>query len=519
MTTNCRDLASWKKLEKHAAAIKSLRLEDEFVRDPARFDALSHRLPGLLADFSKNLVTSETIGLLTGLLAESNFEPLRRAMIAGEKINLTDGRAVLHTALRRPLPPPEVHEVLERAYQFSDTLRNGAWLGHGGAVITDIVHVGIGGSTLGARLAVEALAKYHHPRLKCHFVANVEASDLARTLDRINPETALFIIASKSFTTVEVMQNAEIARDWVLDHYKGDRKAIGRHFVAASTNLAAVEAFGIAPENMFPFWDWVGGRWSVWSAIGLCVMIMAGRDSFRDFLAGAHAMDEHFLNAPAAENIPVLMGLIGLWYRNFLNLPAYAVSPYHSGLARMPAWLQQIDMESNGKCVTREGKPVDVATGPAVFGEPGTDAQHSFFQWLHQGTDIVPCDFIAAVKTPYGNAEQQNMLLANCLAQSEALMTGKKDAAAPHKNFPGNRPSTTFLIRELTPGTLGMLMAMYEHKVFVQGAIWNINSYDQYGVELGKVLAQNIGDELNGGKTGTHDASTLGLMEYIRTAP
>lgn len=515
---DCTKLAAWTALTAHAQKASSLRIADLFGDDAQRFDKLSLRLPGLLADFSKNLVTDETLELLFALLKASNYEPLKKQMLAGDKINLTDGRAVLHTALRKPLPMPEVHEVLERAYQLSDDIRSGSWLGHGGKPITDIVHIGIGGSNLGPRLAVEALAKYHHPKLACHFVANVEASDLDRTLAKIDPETTLFIIASKSFTTVEVMQNATIARDWLLAHFKGDQKAVARHFVAASTNAEAVEAFGIAPENMFPFRDWVGGRWSVWSAIGLCVMIMAGRDSFRDFLAGAYAVDDHFINAPPEQNIPVIMGLIGIWYRNFLNLPTYAVAPYHSGLARMPAWLQQIDMESNGKCVTREGDAVHAPTGPMVFGEPGTDSQHSFFQWLHQGTDIVPVDFIAAVRTDYGTKPQQDMLLANCLAQSEALMLGKKDAL-PHKNFPGNRPSTTLLVDALTPVSLGMLMALYEHKIFVQGAIWNINSYDQYGVELGKVLAQALGDELAAGKPGAHDASTVGLMNYIINAP
>lgn len=520
--TDLTQLKSWQALTAQAGQAKSLK--DLFSSDPARFKDLSFTLPGLLVDFSKNLVTPETLDLLVRLAEERDLEKMRDAMFGGEKINTTENRAVLHTALRGDENDPlsvdgqnvtdDVAAVLRRMESFADDVQLGTWRGYNGKEITDIVNIGIGGSSLGPRLVTEALSAFHVPRLQAHFVANVEASDLALKLRHLSPETTLFIVASKTFTTAETMQNAHIARNWLVNHYK-DEQAIARHFVAASTNLEAVKKFGIAPNNMFPFWDWVGGRYSVWSSIGLSVMLMVGREHFSELLQGAREMDAHFRTAPLRQNIPALMGLIGIWYRNFLKMPAYAVIPYHACLGRLPAFLQQLDMESNGKSVTKDGKPVRTATGPIIFGEPGTDAQHSFFQWLHQGTDIVPIDFIAAVKTRFGNADQQAMLLANFLAQSEALMTGKENKAEPHRNFAGNRPSTTILLDELNPRTLGALLALYEHKVFVQGIIWGIDSFDQWGVELGKVMAKTLEAEIKARKSGQHDGSTVGLLAYI----
>jgi glucose-6-phosphate isomerase len=517
--TDITKLASWQAL---AAAEKPV-LKNLFA-DKDRFKKLSIALPGLLADFSKQPVTDDILKHLLAFAREAGLEKARDAMLRGDKINTTENRAVLHTALRAPADAEimvdgknvvdDVQETLSRAKLFAENVRNGLWQGYNRKNITDIVNIGIGGSSLGPQLVTQALAGFHHPRIQCHYVANVEASDLEGKLKGLSPETTLFIVASKTFTTAETMQNANIARKWVLDHYK-DELAIAKHFVAASTNAAAVKAFGIAPENMFPFWDWVGGRYSVWSAIGLSVMIMVGADNFKQFLAGAHAMDEHFRDAPLDKNIPVLMALVGLWNRNFMGYPAYAAIPYHACLGRLAAFLQQLDMESNGKGVDKAGKPVTTATGPIIFGEPGTDAQHSFFQWLHQSPDIVPVDFIAAVKTPFGHKDQQDMLLANMLAQSEALMIGRDAPAEPHRHFTGNRPSTTLLLDELTPHTLGMLLALYEHKVFVQGALWGINSFDQWGVELGKIMAKALEADIKSGKPAPHDASTLGLLEYI----
>ncbi|MDE1152363.1 MAG: glucose-6-phosphate isomerase [Micavibrio sp.] len=522
--TDPTKLKAWQNLQSHQAQMARSSLKELFAADPARFDKLSLLLPGMLVDFSKHAATPETLHLLAQLAKETGVEALRDAMLAGERINTTENRPVLHTALRAPKDAeilvdgknvvPDVHKVLEAMGAFATAVRSGAWKGHSGKEITDIINIGIGGSYLGPQMVTAALSHAHHKRLTAHFAANVEASDLERILARVNPETALFIIASKTFTTAETMQNAHIARQWLLAHYKGDEKAVARHFVAASTNTDGVKTFGIAPDNMFPFWDWVGGRYSVWSAIGLSVMLMTGPENFAEFLAGAHDMDRHFAAAPLEANAPVVLALLGLWYRNFFNHPAYAVIPYHACLGRLPAFLQQLDMESNGKGVTRTGERATTPTGPMIFGEPGTDAQHSFFQWLHQGTDVVPLDFIAAATTPYGNAGQQAMLLANIFAQSEALMTGKDNAAEPHRNFTGNRPTTTILLDSLTPRSLGALIALYEHKVFVQGAIWGINSFDQWGVELGKVLAKTLEGELKSGTPGEHDGSTLGLMKY-----
>lgn len=518
------DTAAWRALQKHHADLSGTHLGTLFRDDPARFQRFSFSLPGLLADFSKNKITPETLRLLTALATAAGLEDRRDAMFSGQKINASEGRPVLHTALRAPadttLPLgsediiPAVQDVLEKMTAFCHHLQEGHWTGYTGKAITDIVNIGIGGSSLGPQMVTQALEGFHLPRLRAHFVANVEASDLDRVLKSVSPETTLFIIASKTFTTAETMQNATMAKTWLLQHAP-DATAVAKHFVAVSTNTRAVEKFGIAQENMFPFWDWVGGRYSIWSAIGLPVMLMTGADNFRAFLAGAAEMDTHFRTAPLEKNIPVLMGLIGIWYRNFFHWPMYACIPYHSALGRLPAWLQQLDMESNGKSVMQDGRAVPVATGPAIFGEPGTDAQHSFFQWLHQSPDIVPVDFITALHPSTGTPEQHRMLLANCLAQSEALMTGHTNTAEPHRNFSGNRPTTTLLLDKLTPRTLGTLLALYEHKIFVQGVIWGINSFDQWGVELGKALAKTIENEMISGGTGAHDASTAGLMHHI----
>ncbi|MDD9900122.1 MAG: glucose-6-phosphate isomerase [Alphaproteobacteria bacterium] len=524
-TTDITTLDAWKNLSAHAKKMHGKHLKTIFVKDNERFTRLSVRLPSILADFSKNRVTEETISLLTTLADARNLGAQISAMFSGAKINNTEDRAVLHTALRAPENARvtvdgqdvilDVHTALKRMEKCADDIRSGAWRGHTGKEITDIVNIGIGGSVMGPQLATQALAGYAHMRIRTHYISNVEASEMHRLLKDLSPDTTLFIIASKSFTTVETMQNATIARDKLVRHFGGDATAVSKHFVALAANTDAVKAFGIPSKNMFPLWGWVGGRYSVWSAIGLSTMISIGPKHFREFLAGAHEMDMHFKTAPLNKNIPALMGLIGLWYRNFLDFPAYTVVPYHSGLARLPAWLQQADMESNGKHITSEGTPVTVATGPCVFGEPGTDSQHTYFQWLHQGTDIVPVDFIAAIKTPYGNKQQQSMLLANCLAQSEALMNGQDNTQEPYRHFEGNRPSTTILLDELTPHNLGMLLAAYEHRVFVQGAIWGINSFDQFGVELGKALAKTIQTELTDKINGMHDASTSGLIHHI----
>jgi glucose-6-phosphate isomerase len=517
-------LAAWQVLEAHRHETTFL-LKSLFAGDKDRFNKFSHHLPGMLVDLSKNLITEKTKGLLLALAEESGLVQARQDLFGGEKINSTEKRAVLHTALRAAADTaisndgrnvvPDVHATLKNMGRFAEAVRSGKWRGHSGKEITDIVNIGIGGSYLGPQLATEALSGFHHSRLTCHYVSNVEASDLGRVLKKVSPETTLFIIASKTFTTAETMLNARIARDWIINHYKEDRHAVGAHFAAASTNTAAVKDFGIAAENMFPFEDWVGGRYSVWSAIGLSTMIMIGEENFHGLLNGARAMDDHFKNAPLDQNVPVLMAMIGIWYRNFMNYPAYAVIPYNSLLRRLPAYLQQLDMESNGKSVTRKGLPVTAKTGPLVFGEPGTDAQHSFFQWLHQGTDVVPADFIAALKTTYDTPEQRNMLLANFLAQTEALMNGREDNVETHRHYPGNRPTTTILLDVIDPHSIGMLLALYEHKIFVQGIVWSINSFDQWGVELGKILAKPLEDEILKNKPANHDASTLGLLDYI----
>jgi glucose-6-phosphate isomerase len=535
---------SYQSLRNHAAQAREWQMRELFAQDPQRFERLSSEAAGLFLDYSKNRLDGRTLELLAQLARERGVERLRDAMFAGEKINLTENRAVLHTALRAPANRPftldgqdvtgDVHAVLDRIKTFSDSVRSGAWLGHTGKPITDVVNIGIGGSDLGPKMVCLALRQFTHPRLSMHFVSNVDGHDMDAALARVNPETTLFIIASKTFTTAETMMNANTARAWFLQ--SASEEALAKHFVAVSTNVEAIKSFGIDPANMFPFWDWVGGRYSVWSAIGLPVALAVGFGYFSDFLAGAHAMDEHFRTAPIEQNLPMILGLVGFWNREFLDCPSVSIAPYHQDLNRFPAYLQQLDMESNGKRVTRAGDTItDYATGPVIWGDVGTNGQHAYFQLLHQGSDVTPIDFIAALRPAHEFHNHHAALLANCFAQSEAFMKGKtadevrQDLAGqpadeverlvPHKTFPGNRPSNTILMEYLTPATLGALIALYEHKVFVQGALWDVNSYDQWGVELGKVLAKKIEAELNGeAQPAQHDSSTNGLIARAKAA-
>jgi len=537
--------ASYQALAAHAVDARQWQMRQLFADNDQRFPQLTVDAAGLFLDYSKNRLDAATIALLVDLARERGVETQRDAMLRGDKINLTEHRAVLHTALRLPRGKslvvdgrdvvPDVHAVLDQVRDFTDKVRSGAWLGYSGKPITDIVNIGIGGSDLGPKMAVLALRSFAHPRLKMHFVSNVDGHDMDAALALVNPETTLFIVASKTFTTAETMLNANTARTWFLQ--SATEADLARHFVAVSTNLESVQAFGIDPANMFPFWDWVGGRYSVWSAIGLSVALVVGFGYFSDFLAGAHAMDEHFREAPLEQNMPVLLAMVGFWNREFLDAGSLSIAPYHQDLNRFPAYLQQLDMESNGKRVTRGGAAVDTATCPVVWGECGTNAQHAYFQLLHQGTDITPIDFIAALRATHDLPGHHDALLANCFAQSEAFMTGKTgdevradltaqklsateiEELVPHKTFPGNRPSNTILMDQLTPLTLGALIALYEHKTFVQGVIWDVNSFDQWGVELGKVLAKNIQAELQGEiKPERHDSSTNGLIIMAKAA-
>jgi glucose-6-phosphate isomerase len=534
---------AWAALAAHRRRIAGVTMRQLFDADPGRFDRFSLRVDGMLVDLSKNRITEETVALLLDLARQQQVEAMRDRMLAGEAINVTEGRAVLHTALRAGPDAtimvdganvvPEVQAVLRRMRTFSDAVRDGSWTGHTGRRITDVINIGIGGSDLGPVMVSEALKPYQHPGLRLHFVSNVDGTQIAETLKALDPATSLFLIASKTFTTQETLANAGTAREWFLAS-GAPEAAIAKHFAALSTNAAGVEAFGIGLEQMFPFWDWVGGRYSVWSAIGLPVAIGIGMDAFEDFLAGARAMDEHFRTAPLERNLPAMLGLVGVWNRNFWEMPAHAVLPYDQYLHRLPAYLQQADMESNGKHVDRQGHEVDHATGPVIFGEPGTNGQHAFYQLIHQGTGPIPCDFIAPIETHNPIGRHHAMLLSNVLAQTEALMRGKTadevraeltaqglsgaalEALVPHKVFSGNRPSNTILVRKIDPHTLGMLIALYEHKIFVQGIVWNVNSFDQWGVELGKQLAKPILAELEGGAPGVHDASTAGLIRIVR---
>ena len=492
---------------------------------------------GVFLDYSKNRMTDETLRLLITLAEESHLRTRIEAMYTGERINVTENRAVLHVALRAPRSAsivvdghdvvPKVHDVLDRMGSFADEVRAGRWKGHTGKAIRNVVNIGIGGSDLGPVMAYEALRHYSERSLSLRFVSNVDGADIAESTHDLDPTETLFIVSSKSFTTQETLANARSARAWALDAMGGDDTAVAKHFVAISTNSEAVAGFGIDTDNMFGFWDWVGGRYSVDSAIGLSLMIAIGRERFRDFLDGLHAMDEHFRSAPLESNLPVLLGLIGLWYNNFFGAATIAVLPYDHYLHRFPAYLQQLDMESNGKRVDLAGRPVDVQTGPIVWGEPGTNGQHAFYQLLHQGTKLVPADFIGFCRslTPLG--DHHDLLMANLFAQTEALAFGRTEEEVrsegsaetqlPHRVFEGNRPSNTLLLDELTPHALGSLIALYEHKVFTQGALWGINSFDQWGVELGKSLAQRIAPELTNNSELDHDSSTKALIRRYRT--
>jgi glucose-6-phosphate isomerase len=535
---------AWQALRFHHAAIESIHMRQMFHDDPARSDKFSLKFGDLLFDYSKNRINYQTVELLLELAEQARMPVWIERLCSGEKLNSTEHRAALHTALRnrsgRPVyldgknVMPDVQRVLALMRRFSNAVRNGQHLGHTGKQITDIVNIGIGGSDLGPLMVCEALKPYATENFRAHFVSNVDGTHLVETLKKLDAATTLFIISSKTFTTQETMANARSARTWLIDKL-GDEQAVAGHFAAVSTNLEATAKFGINPDNVFEFWDWVGGRYSLWSAIGLPIALLVGMDRFEELLGGGYTMDEHFRNAPLDKNIPVLMGMLGIWYGNFFGAGANAVFPYDQYLHRFPAYLQQLDMESNGKRVDRDGNEVDYDTGMVVWGEPGTNGQHAFYQLIHQGTRMIPADFLAPMHSHNPLGEHHAILLANCFAQTEALMLGKtaKEARAeleaqglhgealeallPHKVFPGNKPTNTLLFDKLDPHTLGMLIALYEHKVFVQSVVWNINPFDQWGVELGKQLAGKILPELRDATaTSKHDASTSGLIDYFR---
>jgi glucose-6-phosphate isomerase len=541
MTTGIQSVTArpaWKALEAHYRKIRELHLRNLFADDPKRGERLTIEAVGLYLDYSKNRITEETLKLLFRLAEECGLRDRIEAMFRGEKINLTENRAVLHIALRAPKGAtisvdgvdvvPQVHAVLDKMGDFSNRVRSGAWTGHTGKRIRNVINIGIGGSDLGPVMAYEALRHYSDRGMTFRFVSNVDGTDFAEAVHDLDPAETLFIVSSKTFTTLETMTNAHSARDWSLKGLGGDIKAVAKHFVAVSTNAAKVSEFGIDTANMFEFWDWVGGRYSMDSAIGLSTMLAVGPDNFRALLDGFHEMDEHFRTAPFEQNLPVLMGLLGVWYNDFFGAETVAVLPYEQYLKRFPAYLQQLTMESNGKHVTLDGAEIDYSTGPIYWGEPGTNGQHSFYQLIHQGTRLIPCDFIAFVETLNPLGRHHDMLLANVFAQTEALAFGKTpeqvkaegtpDWLVPHRVFEGNRPSNTVLAEKLTPQTLGKLVALYEHCVFTQGVIWNIDSFDQWGVELGKVLAQRIIPELES-KTEPelkHDSSTNSLIRRYR---
>ena len=536
---------AWCALEDHFRTIEKLHMRQLFTEDPQRFETFSLQFEDILFDYSKHRITTETIAKLCALAEQAGLKAKIEAMFSGTKINTTEQRAVLHVALRnrsnRPIKVdgqdvmPQVNAVLEKMRSFCARVRNGDWRGATGEQITDIVNIGIGGSDLGPLMVTEALKSYGHERLRVHFVSNVDATHLTETLKKLVPETTLFLVASKTFTTQETMANAHSARNWLLSNGQ-DEQAVAKHFAALSTNCEAVSAFGIDPENMFEFWDWVGGRYSLWSAIGLSIALFIGMERFEELLAGAHRVDEHFRTAPLEKNIPVLMGLLGIWYNNFFGADSHVILPYDQYLHRFPAYFQQGDMESNGKRISKAGRQVDYSTGPIIWGEPGTNGQHAFYQLIHQGTKLVPADFLAPIESHNPLGDHHQLLLSNFFAQPEALMKGKTaqevrteleqegmdqariEALLPHKVFPGNRPSSSFLFKKLTPATLGSLIAFYEHKIFTQGAIWDLNSFDQWGVELGKQLAKKILPELSQQAAVTsHDSSTNGLMNYYRS--
>jgi len=546
ITRNMASSAAWASLQEHYdKSMKSCQMRDLFAADPSRFASFSTSMEDILLDYSKNIVTDETLKLLEELCEQANVLPMAKKMFSGEKINLTEKRAVLHVALRnRSNTPimvdgadvmPEVNDVLSKLEVFVNSVRSGEWKGHTGKTITDVVNLGIGGSDLGPVMITEALKPYAKRDLNIHFVSNVDGTHIAEVTRVLDPETTLFLIASKTFTTQETMTNAASAKAWLLKSLPAE--AVAKHFAALSTNGKAVSEFGIDTKNLFGFWDWVGGRYSSWSAIGTPIALAIGWENFIELLTGGHEMDQHFLTAPFRQNLPMLLAALGVWYGNFFGAESHAMLPYDQYMHRFPAYFQQGDMESNGKRVTRGGDPVTVSTGPIIWGEPGTNGQHAFYQLIHQGTKLIPCDFIAPVITQNPIGEHHPILLSNYFAQTEALMKGKTDAEAedelkksglsgdelkqllPHKVFPGNKPTNSIMFDKLTPKTLGRLIAMYEHKIFVQGIIWDINSFDQYGVELGKQLAKKILPELDpaAGEVTSHDSSTNGLMNHFKT--
>jgi len=537
-TQSVTEHSAWKALVAHHVKIRDLHLRKLFADDPKRGERMTLEAAGLFFDYSKNRVTDETLKLLVQLAEESGLRGRIDAMFRGDKINITENRAVLHVALRAPKKAsivvdgenvvPQVHAVLDKIADFSNRVGSGAWKGYTGKRILNVINVGIGGSDLGPVMAYEALKHYSDRTMTFRFVSNVDGTDFAEAVHDLDPAETLFIISSKTFTTLETMTNARTARDWLLAGLGGDEKAVAKHFVAVSTNASEVAKFGIDTANMFGFWDWVGGRYSMDSAIGLSTMIAIGPDNFRAMLDGFHQMDEHFRTTPFERNLPVLMGLLAVWYNDFFGAATVAVLPYEQYLKRFPAYLQQLTMESNGKHVTLDGSKVSCDTGPVYWGEPGTNGQHSFYQLIHQGTRLIPCDFIAFCKTLNPLGRHHDILLANVFAQAEALAFGKTseqvkaegtpDWLVPHRVFEGNRPSNTILVERLTPETLGKLVALYEHSVFTQGTIWNIDSFDQWGVELGKQLAQRIIPELEGEQEPAfnHDSSTNNLIRQCR---
>ncbi|OGJ87138.1 MAG: glucose-6-phosphate isomerase [Candidatus Raymondbacteria bacterium RifOxyA12_full_50_37] len=542
---NPRKTKTWNTLAAHQKTMKQLRLRDLFKKDLKRFEKMSLRFEDILVDYSKNLTTDTTMKLLFGLARDVCLKDGISRMFSGDRINETEKRAVLHTALRNRSSNPilvdgvdvmsDVNAVLSQMEEFSNSIASGAWKGYTGKPVTDIVNIGIGGSDLGPVMVTEALKPYQYPHLKVHYVSNVDGTHIAETLKKLDSETVLFMVASKTFTTQETMANAHSARRWFME--KAQNKAhVASHFVALSTNEKEVAAFGIDPRNMFRFWDWVGGRYSLWSAIGLSIACSIGFDHFRELLEGAYAMDTHFRTAPLEKNIPVVLGLLGVWYNNFFKAQSHAILPYDQYMHRFAAYFQQGDMESNGKSVDRSGRRVSYQTGPIIWGEPGTNGQHAFYQLIHQGTKLIPCDFIAPAISHNPIGDHHTLLMSNFFAQTEALMNGKTSEEAaeelrkagksedqiekllPFKIFEGNRPTNSILVKKVTPRTLGSLIAMYEHKIFVQGVVWNIFSFDQWGVELGKQLAGNILPELTAaGKIASHDSSTNGLINAWKT--
>jgi glucose-6-phosphate isomerase len=543
MTTLTQSPA-WQALAAHYNKMAKQHMRDLFAADPKRFEKFSVRFKDILLDFSKNRINEETMRLLFDLARQANLKDWIGRMFNGEKINITEDRAVLHVALRnrsnRPIKVdgedvmPEVNAVLAHMREFTEAVRGGQWTGYTGKRITDAVNIGIGGSDLGPVMATEALKPYGSPHLRVHFVSNIDGTHIVETTKHLDPETTLFIVASKTFTTQETITNARTAREWLLGRAFDDT-AIAKHFVALSTNADEVAKFGIDTKNMFGFWDWVGGRYSLWSAIGLPIALYIGMGNFEELLTGAHEMDEHFRTMPFDENLPVILGLIGIWYNNFFGAQTVAILPYDQYMHRFSAYFQQGDMESDGKSVNRDGQPVGVQTGPVIWGEPGTNGQHAFYQLIHQGTKLIPCDFIAPIKSHNPTGHHHPILLSNFFAQTEALMKGKTadevraeltasgmsgealEKLIPHKVFAGNKPTNSIMFEQLTPRTLGSLIALYEHKIFTQGIIWNINSFDQWGVELGKQLAKVILPELTAdGEVTTHDASTNGLINYYK---